>query len=380
MAPESLTPGGAPQSLAGCRVLDLSLLLPGPYCTWLLACFGAEVIKVEPPTGDPVRRMNPVMFTLVNRGKRSVTLDLKEAADREALLALVETADVLVEGFRPGALARMGLSVEHLQQRNPRVVVASISGFGWSGPYRDRAAHDLNFLALAGYFAVPSQIDHHPARPQVRLADMVAGQSAALAISMAWLQARASGKGSHVDASIFDAIAGWTAPMMLASPPAADPADLPHVMADSDLYRTADGRHLSFGTLEDKFWLAFAAAVADLAPALSDPCWATRKGRDAHKRELAAALTAAIASQPLAVWLERLQGVDTAVAPAYLGREALDDAHMQARGFVDVAGDGQAELYFPARFSGAKHPSLGAAPALGQDNAALLARVPVAPQ
>lgn len=373
MAPEVHT---APKPLAGCRILDLSLLLPGPYCSWLLASFGAEVIKIEPPTGDPLRRMNPAMFTLFNRGKRSVTLDLKEAADREALLKLVDEADMLIEGFRPGALERMGLSIEVLQQRKPSLVIGSISGFGWTGPRRDQAAHDLNFLALAGYFAVPSQLNHVATRPQVRLADMVAGQSAALALTMALMQARASGRGNHVDASIYDAIASWTAPMMLATPANAAPEQLSHVMADSALYETADGRLLSFGTLEDKFWQAFVDAVVDVAPEIGAVRFAKRSGRDASKRELARLLTTVIARRPLADWLTMLEGVDTAVAPAYEGREALADPQMQARSFVTTAADGLPELHFPARFSGAPPASLGAVPTLGQDNATLLETTP----
>lgn len=371
-ATEAATPAGAPRPLAGCRVLDLSLLLPGPYCTWLLACFGAEVIKVEPPAGDPVRRMNPAMFTLVNRGKRSVTLDLRRDADRDALLTLVEGADIFVEGFRPDALARLGLTTAALHSRNPKLVIGSISGFGWTGPYREHPGHDIGFLALAGYFAVPAQLDHRPARPQVRLADLVAGQSAALAITMAWLQARSSGRGCHVDASILDAITSWTAPMILASPQADDPAELSHVMADSALYGTADGRHLCLATLEDKFWQGFARALADVAPALVDARFATRQGRDQHKRELAAALADALARQPLQYWLDLLQGVDTVVAPVYIGREALNDPQTAARGFVGRADDGMDELHFPALFGGAMHASLGRAPELGQDNAALL--------
>ncbi|RQO80600.1 CaiB/BaiF CoA-transferase family protein [Acidovorax sp. FJL06] len=358
----------SPRPLAGCRVLDLSLLLPGPYCTWLLACFGAEVIKVEPPTGDPVRRMNPALFAMLNRGKQSVVLDLKQAQGREALLAMVAEADILVEGFRPGALERLGLSVQTLMEVQPRLVVGSISGFGWTGPYRDHPGHDIGFLSLAGYFAVPSQLDHQLVRPQIRLADMVAGQSAALALAMARAQVQQTGKGCHVDASIYDATMGWTAPMMLGSPADKAPAELAHVMADSALYRTADGRHLCIATLEDKFWTNFAQAVSDLAPALGDARWHTRQGRDQHKQALAEALAQAIATQPLSVWMDRLQGVDTAVEPVYTGREALEDPHAQARGFFTqrTADDGQPELFFPAMFDGHKHPPLGPAPALGQ--------------
>ncbi len=365
---------GFPRPLAGCRVLDLSLLLPGPYCTWLLACFGAEVIKVEPPTGDPVRRMNPALFAMLNRGKRSVTLDLKQAEARDDFLAMVANADMVVEGFRPGTLDRLDLSVQQLRATQPRLVVGSISGFGWTGPYREHAGHDIGFLSLAGYFAVPSQLDHQLVRPQVRLADMVAGQSAALALTMARIEAQQTGQGCHVDASIYDATMGWTAPMLLGTPMDKPPAELAHVMADSALYRTSDGRHLCIATLEDKFWTNFARAVSDLAPALSDERWQTRKGRDQYKVALAEALTQAIASQPLSVWLGKLQGVDTAVEPVYTAREALDDAHARARGFFSEHGaDGQPEIFFPAMFDGHKHPSLAASPALGADTAGQLA-------
>lgn len=356
--------------LSGCRVLDLSMLLPGPYCTWQLASFGAEVIKIEPPSGDPVRCMNPAMFALYNRGKRSVLLDFKQAGDREAFLNMVASADMVVEGFRPGTLDRLDLSVAKLMALNPKLVVGSISGFGWSGPYRDHPGHDIGFLSLAGYFAVPSQLDHQLTRPQVRLADLVAGQSAALALTMAWLQAQQTGQGCHVDASIFDATQSWTAPMQLSCPPDQSPEQLPHVMADSALYRTADGRHLCIATLEDKFWQNFVQAVQDLAPALSDARWHTRQGRDQHKLALAQALTQAIATHPLSVWMAKLAEVDTAVGPVYTGREALDDPHAQARGFFNEhAADGLPEIFFPAMFNGQKQGPSESAPTLGQDRA-----------
>lgn len=379
MAPER-NPGhatGSPMPLAGCRVLDLSVLLPGPYCTWLLACFGAEVVKVEPPEGDPVRSMNPALFAMLHRGKQSVALDLKQAQGREALLAMAADADIVVEGFRPGTLDRLGLSVQDLLDAQAGLVVGSISGFGWTGPYRDHPGHDIGFLSLAGYFAVPSQLDHRPARPQVRLADLVAGQSAALALTMAWLRARQTGQGCHVDASIYDATMAWTAPMMLGSPMDRSPAELAHVMADSALYGTADGRHLCIATLEDKFWTNFVDAVASLAPALGDERWRTRKGRDQHKLALAEALAQAIATQPLSVWLELLRGVDTAVEPVYIGREALDDPHARARGFFSEHGaDGQPELFFPALFDGHRQLPLGPVPALGQAPAELFCWMP----
>jgi len=346
------------------------MLLPGPYCTWQLASFGAEVVKIEPPAGDPVRRMNPAMFAMLNRGKHSVVLDFKQADDRESFLKMVAHADIVVEGFRPGTLDRLGLSVQQLMALQPKLVVGSISGFGWSGPYRDHAGHDIGFLSLAGYFAVPSQLNHQLTRPQVRMADLAAGQSAALALTMAWMQAQKTGQGSHVDASIFDATMAWTAPMMLSTQPGQTPEQLPHVMADSALYRTADDRHLCIATLEDKFWINFVGAVQDLAPGLSDARWHTRAGRDQHKLALAKALTEAIAAHPLRTWMDRLAEVDTTVEPVYMGREALDDPQVRARGFFkEQSEDGFPEIFFPALFGGQKLQESGTTPALGQNQA-----------
>jgi len=175
-----------------------------------------------------------------------------------------------------------------------------------------------------------------------------------------------------VDASIFDATMGWTAPMMLSTPAKRPAVEYAHVMADSALYCTADGRHLCIATLEDKFWLNFVSAIQDLAPGLSDARWHTRLGRDQHKLSLAQALEQAIASQPLSIWLARLEGVDMAVTPVYTGREALNDAHAQARGFFQAeATDGQPQVFFPALFDGQKLAGAGTepVPALGQDSA-----------
>lgn len=364
-APKAAPP---PQPLAGCRVLDLSTLLPGPWATGQLAAFGAEVIKIEPPGGDPLRHMNPAMFDLVNRGRQSLVLDLRQEADRQALLDLVRDADVLVEGMRPGALARQGLDLATLWAANPRLVVASLSGYGWSGPYRDHGGHDMGLLALSGYFAIPSQLDGACARPQVRLADLIAGHYAAFAITMAWLQARASGKGCHVDAALFDATCAWTLPMLLGSPPFAQAADLPHIMADSALYRTADGRQLAVATLEDKFWRGFvdAAAAADGGAALASPAWASRRGRDADKQALAAALTLTIASRPLAWWQQQLARVDTTVTPVYQRDEALVDPQVLARELFTRHADGTASVRHPSLFDGVATPALPPAPKLDE--------------
>lgn len=363
----------APQPLTGCRVLDLSTLLPGPWATGQLAAFGAQIIKVEAPGGDPLRRMNPAMFEQLHRGRQSIVMDLRQDADRQALLDLVRDADVLVEGMRPGALARQGLDLATLHAANPRLVVASLSGYGWSGPYQDHGGHDLGLLAQSGYFAIPSQLDGATARPQVRLADLVAGHYAAFAITMAWLQARATGKGCHVDASLFDATCAWTLPMLLGSPEFQQPGDLPHIMADSALYHTADGRQLAVATLEDKFWHGFVAAAADAegGAALASPAWAQRRGRDADKPALAAALARTIGSRTLAWWQARLARVDTTVAPVYQRDEALSDPQVRARALVTQHDDGSTSVRHPALFDGVATPPLPRSPRLDEHRQAL---------
>lgn len=373
MAHDASTAPQAPQPLAGCRMLDLSTLLPGPWACSQLAAFGAEIIKIEPPGGDPLRRMNPAMFELINRGRSSLVLDLRQDADRQALLDLAREADVLVEGMRPGALARHGLDLATLHAANPRLVVCSLSGYGWSGPYQAHAGHDLGLLAQSGYFAVPAQLNGACARPQLRLADLIAGHYAALAITMAWMQARTNGKGCHVDAALFDATCAWTLPMLLGSPAFVHPADLPHVMADSALYRTADGRMLAVATLEDKFWQGFveAAADADGGATLAAPAWASRHGRDADKLALAAALARTIGSRPLAWWQQQLGRVDTTVAPVYSRDEALADPHVLARELVMRHHDGSVSVRHPALFDGVATPPLPPAPGLDEHRAAL---------
>src|SRR5436190_16107911 len=175
--------------LEGLRVLDLTRLLPGPFCTMLLADLGADVVKIEDPRGgDPARRAATggpeemgSLFLLVNRNKRSVTLDLKTEAGRGLLLRLVDRADVLVESFRPGVMDRLALGYDVLAQRNPRLIYASLSGFGQSGPYRDRPGHDLNYLALAGVLGYNVGRDGQPVPPAAQIADLGGGSLAAVA-------------------------------------------------------------------------------------------------------------------------------------------------------------------------------------------------------
>src|SRR5438270_4360279 len=228
----------------------------------LLADLGADVIKIEEPNGgDPARHYSPTrgdtgsVFLLVNRNKRSITLDLKAAEGRDLLLRLAERADVLVESFRPGVMDRLGVGYAVLAERNPRLIYATLSGFGQSGPYRDRAGHDLNYLALAGVLGYNVGHDRQPVPPAVQVADLGGGTLAAVAILAAVVSRQQTGRGQAVDVSLFGAAVAWL-PTLIASlfsqGRALAPGEptLAGGLPQYGVYQTADGRCVALGALE----------------------------------------------------------------------------------------------------------------------------------
>ena len=365
---------GFPKPLEGKVIIDFSLYLPGPYCTTLLTAFGARVIKLEPLTGDPVRKINPDFFEELNRDKESVSVDLKTEEGQATALALTSRADAILEGFRPGTMRKFGLSYEDLRPRNKKLVYCSISGFGQTGPYRTRAAHDMNCLAGAGYFSVPSELDNRPARPQLRIADLAAGQSAAHALSMALWEVERSGQGREIDVSMFDVMAHWSAQMILGTPDLenSSPVDMPWVMADSSLYKTSDGRYIALATLEDKYWNAFAETVENFAPSLRNDCYSTRRGRDENKVELSEALAELIGRFDLKEWQQMLDGVETCIAPVLERNELLSDPHFVERGLTGCAGASEGKKQYslhPVIMDGERPTISNPAPRLGQRSA-----------
>jgi len=358
-----------PQPLRGKRILDLSRYLPGPYATRQLQAHGAEIIKVEHPKGgDPLRTISPVLFEDLNRGKKSIAIDLR--VDSARLLDLAASVDAVIDGFRPGYLDRLGIGAAQMQAQNPALVWCGLSGFGLSGPYQNRAAHDMATLAMAGFYSAPSSVSGRISRPNVRLADLEAGNKAALAVTMALWEADQTGKGALIDVSMFDCVAAMAAPMAMASPANGDIHDMWQVMADSDLYQTADGHSIALATLEDKFWAAFAGAAQDIAPALSEPRFATRSGRDADKPALAALIAGAVAQLTLAQWTSRLEAVDSCWGPVLTGQKILDDRHVIARDLINAE---TGHVAFPVMVNGVREPAGMAAPALGADTAEILA-------
>jgi crotonobetainyl-CoA:carnitine CoA-transferase CaiB-like acyl-CoA transferase len=275
--------GPASRPLSGVRVLDLSRLLPGPFCTLILSDLGAQVDKVEDPhVGDYLRLFPPTVslggddaawqvsarFAAINRDKRSLSLDLKHPAGRAAFLRLLPKYDVLVESFRPGVLARLGLGIDVLQQHNPRLVICSITGYGQAGPYRDRAGHDLNYLAVAGVLGLVGENSERPPHPMpIQLADLGAGALwPAVQILAALRVAERDGRGSHLDVAMCEGSLSFLIPELGnraggGAAPRRGQELLTGGQACYGVYKTADGRYLSVGALEPKFWLAFNAAI-----------------------------------------------------------------------------------------------------------------------
>ena len=337
--------------LAGLRVLDLTRLLPGPLAARHLADWGAEVIKIdEPGHGDPARHMlksgadwkagrDSAFYREVNRGKQELRIDLRSDAGRAELLALVEHADALLEGFRPGVMARLGLGRDMLRARNPRLVLASITGYGQHGTYAQRAGHDINYIALAGVLGQIGAGDGELALPNFQIADLLGGTLASTsALLAALLGAQRTGLGRHVDISMTREVwrhaviaraEGEAFRAATGASPAAGASLLNGGSACYGVYGTADGRHLAVGALEPKFWQAFCRAVGQ--PAWSDRHWSNGElPGSAAARETRQAVAGLLATRAMADWLVLTDPADCCVTPVLRLEEV--EAHAWFRG------------------------------------------------
>jgi crotonobetainyl-CoA:carnitine CoA-transferase CaiB-like acyl-CoA transferase len=326
--------------LDGLRVVDLTMFLPGPMLTLMLADHGAQVTKVEPPGGDPARSMGPfvdgqsVWFANLNRGKDCVTLDLKSPAGAAALWDLVDTADVFVEGFRPGAVGRLGFGADVVRARNPRLVYASVSAFGQSGPLADHPAHDLAVQALSGFLSVNDGPDGTPVVPGVPSADLAAGLTALSGILMALLARERTGRGATLDIAMFDSLLPWSAHIAgdaLAggsAPRSASQRSLGGA-AFYQVYACADGRHVVLGGREAKFARVLLTALGrpDLIPLAEAPA--------GEQGELVAFLRTTFATRSRDDWAAWFAHRDVAFAPVLDFAEALAQPHVAARCLVN---------------------------------------------
>lgn len=261
------------KSLEGIRVLDLSRLLPGPFLTMVLADMGADVVKIEAPViGDYMRQLPPMKgkmsgrFLSVNRDKRSLVLNLKDDKGRDAFMRLVETADVVVESFRPGVMRKLGIDFEALKARNEKIILCSISGYGQSGPYEKRAGHDLNYIALAGVLAMGGPRNGKPMMPGTQIADLAGGGLWGATAILGALVGRERNGGQHLDISMTEGSLALLAAEIgnldcVATPPTRGAETLNGALACYGVYETKDKKFIAVGALEPKFWMAFNNAI-----------------------------------------------------------------------------------------------------------------------
>jgi len=244
-----------PGALDGITVIDLSRLLPGPYCSMILADHGARVIAVE----SKRFLADGLFFNIINRNKEHMSLNLKTEQGREIFFRLIQMADVVLEGFRPGVVDTLGVGYESVRKANPKIIYCSISGYGQNGPFRDRVGHDANYLSYAGVLDLMGEKDRPPAIPGVQIADIAGGSmNAAIGILLALFAREKTGQGQYIDISMTDGMVGFL-PVALffrqltGQEPRRSDGLLSHRYACYNTYETADGRYLSIGAVENRF-------------------------------------------------------------------------------------------------------------------------------
>ncbi|MEJ2209076.1 MAG: CaiB/BaiF CoA-transferase family protein [Anaerolineae bacterium] len=359
------------------RILDLSRLFPGPYCSRILADFGFEVVKVElPGGGDWSRHVPPLdpesgeglLFRALNSGKKSLTLDLKAEQGRAIFLRLVETADVVLESFRPGVMERLGLGYEALAGVNPRLVYCSLSGYGPDGPYRYRAGHDLNYQGLAGLLHLTGRRDGPPAMPGAPVADLSGALWATVGILLALLERQGTGRGQRVDGSLLGgALACMSLPLarhLGGRPMARGASDLNGGVVCYNLYQAADGGYMSLSALEPEFWAVF-CATAGCQDLLEQQYAPAIPGEPAYET-----LCALFRTRSRQEWAAALAGVDACCEPVYDVGEALASAPVRA---LDMLASGR--LLPPIRLSARGAQTAAPPPTLGQHTDTLLAEL-----
>lgn len=325
--------------LSGIKVVDLTQFLPGPMMTLMMADQGADVLKVEPPAGDPARQQAPfdngqsVWFRNLNRGKRSLALDLKSDEGKARLWAEIESADVFVEGFRPGVIGRLGFSYEAVAARNPRIVYCSISAFGQTGALAHHPAHDMAVQALAGFLSVNNAPGEAPVVPGVPAGDAAAGLTALSGVLMALIEAQRTGRGDYLEIAMFDSLLPWCAhiagsAIIGGESPHSDNQRSLGGAAFYQVYATADGGHVALGGREEKFVRNLLTALnrEDLIPVGLAPA--------GEQGALIAFLRETFAQRTRDDWVGWFADKDVAFSPVLDFREAFDQLHIAERGLL----------------------------------------------
>ncbi len=362
------------QPLTGIRILDLSRLLPGPYLTQLMADLGAEVIKVETPLAGDHARLAPLemglgkMYETINQGKKSLALNYRNPRGRELFLKLAVSADVVLEGFRPTIADKYGIGYEAVRAVKPDIVYCSLSGYGQSGPYQQRAGHDLNYLSIGGALSLNGRSGERPVPYGLPIADLSGGMLAAIAILGALLGRERSGQGLYLDMALLDGVISWMTPLALSAffsglDVGAGTHPLLGGRAFFNIYETSDAKYLTLAAVEPHFWGDFCKTVgrADLIERQHDP-------------DLVAELETIFKQKTRAEWLALFADNDACVEPLNSVEEMLSDPQVRARGHVRTDGGKPAGMRSPFVFARSERLP---APALGADTRALLEEIGV---
>jgi crotonobetainyl-CoA:carnitine CoA-transferase CaiB-like acyl-CoA transferase len=337
--------------LAGIRVLDLGQYLPGPFAARVLADLGCDVVKIEPPGGDPGRHFDAEgrpgrspFYDLLNAGKRVAFLDLKAPAGTAAFEALIAEADVLLESFRPGVLDRLGLGGDRLAALNPRLVHCALSGYGQTGPYRLHADHDIGYVALTGMLSACHN-DLGSVIPYPPMADHAGSSQAVMTIVAALFARERSGRGCFLDISLMESLL-FLQPLPLTLPPPPEGGILNGGAACYNVYRAADGRFATLSCVEPKFWASFCRAMGR-------PEWIARHYEPLPQTALIGALREVFRGQPLSYWDALLTPANCCYQGALDYREVPDHPHIRARGLVRrMADNGAVDVAYPCFVDG----------------------------
>jgi len=362
--------------LQGIKILDLSRLVPGPYSTRLLCDMGAEVIKVEEPgRGDYIRSLPPyengvsVAFEMLNRGKKSITLNLETKQGQEILRKLVTKADVFLESFRPGTTKKLGCDFESLQKSNPQIVYCSLTGFGQTGPYKDLPGHDINVVALSGFLSLNGS---EPTVPSLQVGDLAGGMLAALTITTALFARQRTKQAQYIDASILDVMLSW-----LTIPLALQLGGYPRMLGGDSpfyrLYRTRDSKLIALGAIESKFWEGVCKLLErpDLLPDQYSP--------EPRRSEVIKAIESAFLAKTADEWFRTMSDHDLPCTPILSLEETLRDPQARSRQMIvdkDAAGSRKfSYVGNPCKISGVGQVELTPSPKLGEHSAEILREV-----
>ena len=353
------------QPLAGLKVVDFAMFVPGPFASAILADLGAEVVKVEPLGGDPGRSYVPPQFRTENRNKRSIAINLKAPEARKVVERLVRDADFVLEGFRPGVAKRLGIDFATLSRVNGKLIHCSISGYGQTGPWRERPGHDVNYVAAAGGLAFPGQWLKPPIRSSLAIADMAGGSFAAIALLAALAERNRTGRGAQLDLSLFEAAFFWSA-MRHSLSHDADPRA--HLFPVNDVFETKDGKRLTLGILEDHFWNNFVS----LAPGLQREEFSTDAKRRANGDRLSAMLEKVILTRTAGEWLRLCEENDVPVDLCLTAAQSAELPQNVERGNATAVG-GEKFASFPVFADGRRGGAIRrGVPRLGEHSREIL--------